>query len=97
MEKHLLKRMYHPLKYPTIFLHVSYFNVIRFFLQMQSERKDERRSTYLDDSMVPDQFPHAVEHEGEAHAEHDQRENDQDYDDMLGIDQPRFLLLWGRK
>lgn len=73
-----------------------YFNVIRFFLQMQSETRDER-FTYLDDSMVPDQFPHAVEHEGEAHAEHDQRENDQDYDDMLGIDQPRFLLLWGRK
>lgn len=43
--------------------------------------------------MVPDQFPHAVEHESEAHAEHDQRENDQDYDDMLGIDQPRFLLV----
>lgn len=44
--------------------------------------------------MVPDQFPHAIEYEGETHAEHDQRENDQDYNDMLGIDQPRFLLLW---
>lgn len=43
--------------------------------------------------MVPDQFPHAVENEGETHAEHDQRENDQDNNDMLGIDQPRFLLL----
>lgn len=60
---------------------------------MQSEIKDER-STYLDDSMVPDQFPHAIEYEGETHAEHDQRENDQDYNNMLGIDQPRFLLLW---
>lgn len=78
------KKMYHLLKHPTIFLYVS--------CRCKAKTEDER-STYLDDSMVPDQFPHAVENEGETHAEHDQRENDQDYNDMLGIDQPRFLLL----
>lgn len=48
---------------------------------------------FPNDSMIPDQFPHAVENEGETHAKHNQRENDEDYNDVLGVDQSRFFLV----
>lgn len=60
---------------------------------MVTEMYDKKNITYPNDSMIPDQFPHAVENEGETHAKHNQRENDEDYNDVLGIDQSRFLLL----
>ena len=44
---------------------------------------DRRRFTYPNDSMISNQLPHAVENEGETHAKHDERENDENYNDML--------------
>lgn len=45
--------------------------------------------------MIPDQLSYTIEDKSETQAKHDQREDDQNNDDMLGVDEARLFLLQG--
>lgn len=47
-----------------------------------------RGFAYPNDSVVPDKLSDAVEDEGETHPEENHGEDDEDDDDVLGVDQP---------